>query len=1035
MQSKLAARLKDLDPADKRALLAKLVNLRNSKGKTAPLSYAQQRLWFLEQMVEGNPFYNETSAIRLLFPVDAAVLQRSLNEIVRRHEALRTSFEAPEGEPVQRVHQALHLDLPVIDLSHAPPAERERAALEQASEQARRPFDLASGPLLRVMLLKLDVHDQIFVLTMHHIVCDGWSMKVFFDELAVLYDAMLHNHPSPLRELPIQYTDFSTWQRGWLSGPLLEEQIAFWRERLAGLRTLDLPSDYPRPAIPSFTGGRQPVKISGATYRAVLALCEQESVTPFMALLAVFQVLLSRCTGQDDIAVGCPIANRNRPEIENLIGFFVNTLVLRTDLTGNPTFRETLQRVREVALSAYAHQDLPFEKLVEELQPTRDPSRNPLFQVTFQMLDGSATAAPVEQRLLRSVEVDLPTSKFDLRCDLWVADGGLDGHIEYSADLFEPETIARLVEWFETLVTAMATSAEQRIADVELLSPREEHKVLVAWNDTAQDFPWRGCVHERFAAVARAHPEKLAVTEGNEARTYRELNRDANRLAAELIRRGIRPGCLVPVVLDRSIDLVVAALAVLKAGAAYIPLDPSYPSERLTMMMRHAVAPLALTCMRYRDQLPAFIPRLCVEADAAAWADANADDPTVHTDGRSLAYVIFTSGSTGQPRGVEVMHASLCNLVDWHQQAYAVSAADRASLYASPGFDASVWEMWPYLTAGASLHVTDPSVRAEPDALARWMAQQRISISFLPTPVAENFVETETLPPLRVLLTGGDKLRRAPSRALPFRFVNHYGPTETTVVATCWDVPASGTPARKVPAIGRPIANTRAYVLDRRGRPVPPGVKGELYLGGSALARGYLDAAELTRERFIADPFAPGSPGRLYRTGDLVRWRRDGNLEFHGRVDAQIKLRGYRIEPGEIEMLLDQHPTVGKSLVAIHEDAEGERSIVAYVTPRRDAPPDAADNAASDGRVEEWRRVYDELYGVEGRDGGGGGDGARAADFDIVGWNSSYTGVALPAAEMREQVEATVARIAGLGGRRVLEIGCGTGLLLLRLAG
>jgi amino acid adenylation domain-containing protein len=1024
MSSDLVDRLKDLGPADKRILLAKLMDLRGARGRTAPLSYAQQRLWFLEQLIGGNPFYNETSAIRLLAAIDPVILQRALNEIVRRHEALRTCFEAPDGEPVQRVCPMMPVELPVIDLSHLTPAEREREALRLCSEEGGRPFNLATGPLLRVTLIKLDIGEQIFVLTMHHIVCDGWSMKVFFDELAVLYEAMAGGQPSPLPELPIQYVDFSIWQRGWLKGPLLEQQLAFWRMRLAGLQTLDLPTDHLRPAIPTFTGGREPIAIAPAIYRNILTLCEQEGVTPFMALLASFQVLLARYSGQDDVAVGCPIANRNRPEVEKLIGFFVNTLVMRSDLSGNPTFRELLRRVREVAISAYAHQDLPFEKLVEELQPTRDPSRNPLFQVTFQLLDSNAPA-PAAQPLLQTLEVGLPTSKFDLRCDLWVAGGGIRGHIEYSADLFEAETARSLADWLQMLIAAMAASPDRRIDTVGLMSAHQEHKVLVAWNDTAQDFPWQGCVHERFAAMAQAYPANLAVAEGDRSRSYSELNRDANRLAAELVRTGIRAGCLVPLVLDRSIELIVAALAVLKAGAAYIPLDPTYPAARLTQMIQQAMAPLVLTSRRHIDSVPAFLPRLCVDADAAV-AAIEAENPPVLVDGRSLAYVIFTSGSTGQPRGVEITHDSLCNLVDWHQQAYAVTPQDRASLYASPGFDASVWEIWPYLTAGASLHVTEPTVRPAPDALARWMAGQRISISFLPTPVAETFVECETLPPLRVLLTGGDRLRAVPARSLPFRFVNHYGPTETTVVATCCDVASKGSHGRNLPAIGRPIANTRAYVLDRRGRPVPPGVKGELYLGGRSLARGYLNGAEQTRERFIDDPFAPGTGERLYRTGDRVRMRHDGLLEFHGRIDSQIKLRGYRVEPGEIEAMLDQHPAVGKSLIVTQDDSAGERSLIAYLTPRRDPVGDAAEDAFAEERVGEWQRIYDELYDADGA--------GRDAEFDIVGWNSSYTGAPLSADEMGEQVNGAVERIGALGGRRVLEIGCGTGLLLLRLA-
>lgn len=864
-------------------------------------------------------------------------------------------------------------------------------------------------------------------------------MKVFFEELQILYADFAGGRNSSLPELPIQYTDYTHWQREYLQGEVLEKQLAFWRDRLSGLQTLDLPIDKPRPATPSFTGGRESITIAPHLNNALQALCEQASVTPFMALLAAFQMLLHRYTGQDDIAVGCPIANRNRPELEKLIGFFVNTLVMRTDLSGDPTLRETLGRAREVALSAYAHQDTPFERLVEELQPKRDPSRNPLFQVTFQILSDAESKPANGESSLSSFNVELLTSKFDLRCDLWPHGGALNGYIEYSADLFEAETVRSMAVHFERIVAAMVTTPDRRISDIALLSSVEEQKLLRDWNDTACAFTPLGCVHERFEAMARDAPDAVAIAE--DAATwvsYGEVNRWANQLARVLKSRGIRRGSLVAVLLDRSIALIVSILAIHKAGAAYIPLDPCYPNERLSLMFREARVPLVLTSDKYRDKISSFVPQFHVDRERSVCEDEDDSNLTARADGSSLAYVIFTSGSTGKPRGVEVTHSGLSNLVAWHQREYKITPEDRATLYASPGFDASVWEIFPYLTAGASLHVPDAETHASPTRLAQWMAETGITISFLPTPVAESFIASE-LPDslrLRTLLTGGDKLRRHPQKPLPFRFVNHYGPTENSVVATACEVEAGSEPSS--PAIGKPIANVQAYVLDSYAKLIPIGVKGELYLGGAGLARGYLNQSHLTDERFVANPFDRKRGSRLYRTGDLVRHRRDGNLEFHGRVDSQIKLRGYRIEPGEIEVALNEHPRVRESLIVAREDSAGEKTLIAYLTPIQGetAEPNTFEADLQTEHIAEWRDMYEHLYS-------GGGDErtsderheARDPEFDIIGWNSSYTGEPLSRAEMREQVEATVGRIAALRGQRILEIGCGTGLLLLRLAG
>lgn len=1020
----LPTRLQELSPAAKRAFLARLLTLQKAKGKVAPLSYAQQRLWFLEQLVSGNPFYNESSAIRLLFPLDSAALEKTLNEIVRRHEALRTIFEATDGEPLQRVLPPRPLAFPIIDLSHLPEAARETEARRHVTEQARTPFDIAKGPLLRVALIRLAPCDHIFVVTMHHIVCDGWSSKVFFDELQALYPAFTLGQPSPLPELPIQYIDFTLWQREWLQGPALQEQLQFWRGRLAGLQTLELPADKPRPAVPSFSGGRVPIAITAETNRALEALAEQESVTPFMALLTAFQVMLHRYSGQDDIAVGSPVANRNRPELEKLIGFFVNTLVMRTNFSGDPTFRDALRRVREVALSTYAHQDLPFERLVEELQPKRDASRNPLFQVTFQILSERENEDTNDQT--RAVNVEQSTSKFDLRCDLWYRAGGLTGYIEYSTDLFEKQSVLLMARHFEALVTTMVANPDQRISAAPLSSA--EQQKLNEWNNTSRPFPFRGCVQQRFEKFAHSNPDQLAVTYGAESISYGELNRLANKLARHLKTRGIRPGSFVAILLDRSIDLIVSVLATLKAGAAYIPLDPCYPRQRLSVMLRDALVPLVLTRSQFAEGVPDFISQIRLDNDRSIVASEDDSDLPNQVDEQNLAYVIFTSGSTGKPRGVEILHSGLNNLVDWHQEEYQITPQDRASLYASPGFDASVWEMWPYLTTGASLHIPDAETHASPEILARWMAASGITISFLPTPVAEAFVDLD-LPDtlqLRVLLTGGDKLRHYPQRRLPFRFVNHYGPTENTVVATACDVETSLSP--DAPPIGKPISNVQVIVLDRSGRPVPIGVKGELHLGGVQLARGYLNHAQLTKEKFVSNRLGRNGGNRLFRTGDLVRYRSDGNLEFHGRVDDQVKVRGFRVEPGEIEAALDQHPLVDKSLVVLQKNGAGEQALTAYIMPKRDTA-NGADFTAQlqTERIDEWQQIYEQLYKSNQQE--------RDPSFDIIGWNSSYTGQPLSREEMDEQVSGTVKRIAALGGKRVLEIGCGTGLLLLRFAG
>jgi amino acid adenylation domain-containing protein len=1025
--------LRDLSSEEKRAILARLVKERTSEEKSYPLSFAQQRLWFLDQLVPGNPFYCESSATRLSFPLDLSAFERSLNEIVRRHESLRTTFRQVDGQPVQVVAPALNMLLQLVDLRSLAEQERETEARRLAREEARRPFDLARGPLVRTTLLRLGEDDYVFLLTMHHIVCDGWSTTVFAHELSALYAAFWQGAPSPLPELPIQYGDFAVWQREWLQGDVLAEQLAYWKQQLADLPVLQLPTDRARPAVPSFEGAHHAVRLPKALTRLLHALSRQEGVTLFMTLLTAFQVLLRRYAGQTDIVVGSPIANRTRGEIEGLIGFFVNTLVLRTDLSGEPSFREALGRVREVALSAYAHQDLPFEKLVEELQPERDLSRNPLFQVTFQLFSAPDVAGPSYDPTLPQFDVESGTAKFDLRLDLTETAQGLAGQFEYSTDLFDAETIERLAGHFLVLLEGIVTNPDQPIVMLPLLTPSEKRRVLIEWNDTATADvdPEACCIHELFEAQVARAPDSIAVVCGNEQLTYEAMNRRANQLAQLLRARGVGPEVLVGLCVARSIEMVIGLLAVLKAGGAYVPLDPGYPKERLAFMLEDMSAPVLLSQGSVFERLPALAaPPILLDSDWGTIAGEGEANPPVSTRPANLAYVIYTSGSTGRPKGVAVAHRGLVNLARWHQRCYAITERDRATQVASQAFDASVWELWPYLISGASVHIADDETRNDPSKLWQWLERERITICFLPTPLAE-IVREKVCPPdfaLRKLLTGGDALRRAPLPGRPFEMFNHYGPTEDTVVTTSTAVPGGGE-RNGPPPIGRPIANTQVYLLDRHFQPVPIGVPGELYIGGEGLARGYLGRPELTAWSFIPNPFSVVPGARLYRSGDLARYRPDGSIEFLGRVDQQVKLRGYRIELGEIEAVLHQHPSVQKAAVLLREDTPGDRRLVAYiVSPSSDGTraSETAKTAAHAEQVARWQMLYDETYEQS----------APPTDptFNIVGWNSSYSGLPIPAEEMADWVNHTVERIRALRPRKVLEIGCGTGLILFRVA-
>ena len=905
-----------------------------------PLSFAQQRLWFLHQMEPSLSSYILPLALRLCGDLQVDALKSSLREVVSRHAALRTRFTTIDGTPMQCTETEHSLEVSVLDLSGSSEAVRESEAFQLAVDDARRPFDLVEGPPIRASVLRMSERDHILLISMHHISSDDWSIGIFLRDLTALYEAFCAGEPSPLPPLAIQYADFSQWQRDWLKGEVLEKKLAYWKEMLAGpLPVLDLPTDRPRPAVQSFRGSRESFLLAAPVVASLKSLSLAESATLFMALLTSLQCLLYRYSGQKDIIVGSPVAGRGRVESEDLIGFFVNTLPLRCDLSGDPSFRELLNRVREITLGAYAHQDLPFEILVDAVQPQRDLSRTPVYQVMLAPQSNSLRDLKLRNVQVTALEIEPGISKFDLTFYVSEDRGEVHGRVEYNTDLWDSATITHLIAHFQRLLEAAIGNPDLRISQLPMLTEEEHRRMVREWNDTRSDHAKQLCVAQLFEAQAGENPDQLAVASPSAQLTYRELNEKANQLAHYLKERGVGPEVLVGVCMQRSVEMVIGLLAVLKAGGAYVPLDPAYPSERLAFMLEDAGAPVLLTQRELLQKMPETAAEVvCLDQEEDQIADQSADNLAPMVEANNLAYVIYTSGSTGKPKGVAIEHRGLLNLIHWHQRTYEVNEKDRATLLAAQAFDASVWELWPYLTAGASIHIPDEETRSSPAALMQWLAEERITLTFLATPLAEAALEVD--PPknlcLKAMLTGGDRLHRAPERKLPFRLMNHYGPTENTVVATYCEVLAN---EEGVPTIGRPISNTQSYVLDQGMQPVPVGVAGELYIGGESLARGYHQRPELTAEKFVANPFSSLAEARLYKTGDLVRYRADGALEFLGRMDDQVKIRGFRIELGEIESLLATHHLIRDCVVVAREETPGQKRLVAYVAVDRERSP------------------------------------------------------------------------------------------------
>jgi amino acid adenylation domain-containing protein len=919
-----------------------------SRNGNLPLSFAQTRLWFLDQLEGKTATYNMGAALRLISSLQVRVLEQALTAIVQRHEVLRTSFCVIDGQPIQVINPTLTIKLPVVDLRSSSQLEQETQVLQLVCEQAKQPFDLTQNPLLRGQLLRLGDTEYVLVLTMHHIVSDAWSIDVLTRELALLYEAFRIGQPSPLPELGIQYADFAYWQRQWLQGEVLDANLSYWRQQLAGAPpVLELPTDRPRPAVQTFRGSTQFFELSSSLTDKLKRLSQQQGVTLFMTLLAAFQTLLYRYTNQEDICVGSPIANRNRREIEPLIGFFVNTLVLRTDLSDNPSFQQLLGRVRKVALDAYAHQDLPFETLVEQLQPERSLSHTPLFQVMFSLQKAATEPLALPGLKLDLLEVDIGIAQFDLSLSMEETEQGLKGRLEYSTDLFDAATIARTIGHFHTLLEGIVTAPERPISELPLLSAAERHQLLVEWNETGTEYPQDKCIHQLFEEQSLRTPDAVAVVFENQQLTYRELNSRANKIARHLQKLGVGPEVSVGICVERSLEMVVGLLGVLKAGGAYLPLDPAYPQERLAFMLKDAQVSILLT----QHKSLQFATPLAIDLDKDWEVISQESEENLITDvtAENLAYVIYTSGSTGKPKGVMIQHNSLVNAYFAWEQAYQLRTAATCHLQmASFSFDVFAGDLVRALCSGGKLVLCPRELLLDPEKLYQLMLQEKVDCAEFVPAVLRNLIQyleesEQRLDFMRLLICASDRWYMGEYKKFQgfcspqTRLINSYGLTEATIDSSYFETATLDLSVERLVPIGRPFANTQLYILDANLQPLPIGVPGELYIGGAGLARGYLNQPELTARRFIPHPFKPGA--QLYPTGDIARYLPDGTIEFLGRGDNQVKIRGFRIELGEIEAELSQHPNIGEIALLVREDEPGNKYLVAYIVPREAVLP------------------------------------------------------------------------------------------------
>ncbi|MFN6486360.1 MULTISPECIES: non-ribosomal peptide synthetase [unclassified Nostoc] len=940
-----------------------------------PLSFAQERLWLLNQLEPDSPFYNEQTALKFHGQLNVAALEQSLNKIIARHEVLRTNFRTINEQPVQVIADSLTLSVLVVDLTELPESEKAIACQKLATTELAQPFDLASSALIRACVVKSTELEHAFILTVHHIIVDGWSTGILMRELATIYSAICNNLSPKLPELSIQYADFAIWQRQWLQKEVLQTQLDYWRQQLKNAPTLlELPTDRPRPAIQTYRGAVQYVELSSELSQAIANFSRQEGASLFMTLFCAYVTLLYRYTSSDDIVVGTPIANRDRLELEGLIGFFVNTLVLRTDLSGNPSFKELLGRVRQRILQAYTHADFPFDELVKALQPQRDLSYTPLFQVLFVLQNAPISEVELPGLTISPLPTQSTVAKFDLTLSFQNTATGLVSMWQYNADLFDAATIERMSGHFVTLLKGIIANPKEQISQLPLLTAVEQQQLLVEWNNTQVDYPTDKCIHQLFEEQVERTPDAIAVIFENQQLTYQQLNCRANQLAHYLRSLGVKPDTLVGICVERSLDIVVGLLAILKAGGAYLPLDPDYPPERLSFMLEDAQVSVLLTQHSLIEKLPQYqAEQVLLDTNWLNIGKYSQENPITSVQATNLAYVIYTSGSTGRPKGVMISHSAIANHCYIVQQTYKFVQSDRLLQFVSISFDPSLEDIFHTLMVGATLVLRGSDVWT-PTNCQKIISDFGITVLSLPTAywhqLAQEHFQTQVLDPnnqLRLALVGGDVMLPEyvalwqQSQMSCVRLINIYGPTETTIGATLFETlpqVSEDINLKKIP-IGRPLPNKTVYILDKYLQPVPIGVPGELYIGGACLAKGYLNCPELTQEKFIPNPFqrgrgAEGQRGRgedfpsapllpcspaysehLYKTGDLARYLPDGNIEYLGRIDNQVKIRGFRMELGEIETVLSQHQDVQASCVIAREDTPGDKRLVAYVVPHQ----------------------------------------------------------------------------------------------------
>ncbi|MDZ8079259.1 MAG: amino acid adenylation domain-containing protein [Nostoc sp. DcaGUA01] len=908
-----------------------------------PLSFSQQRLWFIDQLYHGSSFYNIPIAFHIKGQLNITALHQSLNEILKRHEIWRTTFKLINGQPVQDIARDLTWDLPIINLEHLSNQNWESEVKQLVAKEATKPFNLAKGLLVRATLLRLNEQEHVLLVTMHHIITDGWSCGVFLRELSTLYAAFSTNQPSPLPELPIQYADFAIWQRDRIQGEFLATKLKYWKQQLSGeLPVLQLPADRPRPTVTTFAGAKQYFTFSTTLTNALKQLSQREDATLFMSLLAAFNILLYRYTDQEDILIGSPIANRNRAELEGILGLFVNTLVLRNNLSGNPSFRELLHRVRQVTLDAYAHQDLPFEMLVEKLQPERDLSRNPFYEVMFVLQNTPTSVQEVSGLTLHTLEFDSGTSQLDIFLSMFESQEGLTGCLEYNTDIFDATTISQFIKNYQTLLENIVANPEQHIYDLSLLTPVEEEQLLFKFNQSSAEYK-NLSLDQLFEQQVELTPDSIALIHQSEQLTYHQINYQANQLANYLQKQGVTKETLVAICLERSIDMVVGILGILKAGGAYIPLDPSYPVERLNFMLSDSQASILISHQQILEKQSLCSPKIvCLDIHQDEIAQQSPENLINISKPEHLAYIIYTSGSTGTPKGVLGTHRGTVNGLHWLWKTYPFTPEEVCCQKTAISFVDSVWEIFAPLLQGIPTVIISNATLLDTQLFIEALAHHKVSRIILVPSLLRLLLDnyhylTQKLSQLKIWITSGEalsvKLAKNFQELMPFaKLINLYGSSEVSANATYYDTSLLEDKVNTIP-IGRPIQNTQVYVLNHNLQPTPVGVFGELYIGGDGLAKGYLHRPELTQEKFIDNPFIPTT--KLYKTGDLVRYLNDGNLEYLGRHDEQVKIRGFRVELGEIAAAILQHPDVQESVVVVVNDAEENQRLIAYIVAQK----------------------------------------------------------------------------------------------------